>query len=130
MAFAAGISVAIALHVLGVGPAIPTREWRRFLGILWAGFWLNAGSGILLLAAYPTKALTNPVFYLKLLLIAVAMRVLVTIQGELGRDPMGPVSAAPDTIRRLAIVSIASWAGAITAGRLLAYTYRHLLVGF
>lgn len=130
MAFAAGISVAIALHLLGVGPAIPTREWRRFLGVLWAGFWLNTGSGILLLAAYPTKALTNPVFYLKLLLIAVAMRVLVTIQRGLTRDPTRPSTTAPDTVRRLAVVSIVSWAGAITAGRLLAYTYRHLLVGF
>ena len=50
----------------------------RFLPFLWAGFWLNAASGVLLLIGYPTKAL-NPVFYLKLTLIAVAMVLLLRI---------------------------------------------------
>ena len=46
---------------------------RRYYRAMWAGFWVNAFSGVLLLIAYPTKALTNPVFYLKLALIAVAI---------------------------------------------------------
>ena len=73
MGFAAGLSTAIDLRILGVAPAVPLTEMRRLLPILWGGFWLNAASGILLLIGYPTKALTNPVFYLKLTLIAVAM---------------------------------------------------------
>jgi hypothetical protein len=32
--------------------------------------------------------------------------------------------------RKLAVASLVSWAGAITAGRLLAYTYRRLTVNF
>src|SRR5258705_8436314 len=73
MALAAGVNAAIALHLLGVGPGIPTQELRRFVGVLWLGFWMNAVSGGLLLIAYPTKAVTNPVFFVKLSLIAVAM---------------------------------------------------------
>ena len=46
---------------------------QRFLPVMWFGFWLNAISGVLLLIGYPTKALTNPVFYLKLLFIALAV---------------------------------------------------------
>jgi hypothetical protein len=74
---------------------------------------------------YPTKALTNPVFYLKLFLIGVAMVLLVRI----GRRVF--VGSAPDTetlraLRPMAIVSLLCWAGAITAGRLLAYTYTRL----
>jgi hypothetical protein len=98
---------------------------RRLLPILWAGFWLNAFSGVLLLIGYPTKALTNPVFYLKLTLIAIAM-VLVKRIGRQLLAPPDPTTAAAVTLRRLAMVSLACWAGAVTAGRLLAYTYTRL----
>src|SRR5947207_4015452 len=73
MGLAAGINAALALCILGVAPAIPIREFRRFVPLMWFGFWMNAASGILLLIAYPTKALTNPVFYLKISLIALAL---------------------------------------------------------
>jgi hypothetical protein len=120
MGFAAGLSAAIDLRILGVARGVPLSELRRLLPILWAGFWLNAASGVLLLIGYPTKALTNPVFYLKLGLIAVAM-VLVKRTGV--RLAAGDESR---THRRMAAVSLACWAGAITAGRLLAYTYTRL----
>ena len=60
MGFAVGVSVAIDLRILGVASRVPLAEMRRFLPVLWAGFWLNAASGVLLLIGYPTKALTNP----------------------------------------------------------------------
>ena len=125
MGFAAGLSAAIDLRILGVARMVPLPEMRRLLPILWAGFWLNAASGILLLIGYPTKALTNPVFYLKLTLIAIAM-VLVKRIGRQLLVPPEPATAAAVRLRRLAMVSLACWAGAVTAGRLLAYTYTRL----
>jgi hypothetical protein len=125
MGFAVGISAALDLRILGVAPRVPLAEMRRFLPILWAGFWLNAVSGVLLLIGYPTKALTNPVFYLKLALIGVAMVLLVRIS----RGAFGEAAPGPDLsvrLRKLAIASLVCWAGAITAGRLLAYTYHRL----
>jgi hypothetical protein len=124
MGFAAGLSAAIDLRILGVASRVPLSEMRRLLPILWAGFWLNAVSGVLLLIGYPTKALTNPVFYLKLGLIAIAM-VLVK---RIGNRLTAPVEDRAETrpLRRMAIVSLACWAGAVTAGRLLAYTYVRL----
>jgi hypothetical protein len=130
MGFAAGLSAMLDLRVLGVGRGIPLDELRRFLPMLWAGFWLNATSGVLLLIGYPTKALTNPVFYLKLTLIAVGMLLLTRITGHAFRgtvpspDHMG--AGSDRVLRRLAVVSLVCWTGAITAGRLLAYTYWHL----
>lgn len=132
MGFAAGISVALDLRVLGVAPQVPFATMRRFFPVLWAGFWLNAVSGVLLLVAYPTKALTNPVFYLKLVLIATAMGLLVRIDRDLPGDDVrdariaGAASAAEGPMRGLAVLSILCWAGAVTAGRLLAYTYSRL----
>ena len=47
--------------------------------MLWLALALNAVTGILLLIAYPTKALTNPLFYLKLFLVAVAVTLVYRI---------------------------------------------------
>ena len=130
MGFAAGLGIAIDLRILGVAPGVPLVEMRRFLPVLWAGFWLNAVSGVLLLVGYPTKALTNPVFYLKIALIVVAMAILVRITRSGLDAATPPFSRQAPQLRRMAIASIFCWTGAITAGRLLAYTYTRLTVSF
>jgi hypothetical protein len=130
MGLAAGINAAIALRILGVARGVPLGEMQPFLRVMWAGFWMNAGSGVALLCAYPTKALTNPDFYLKLTLIALALVTVRSITRRVFRAP-NALEAAPDGIvRRLAIASLACWTGAIVAGRLLAYTYTHLLASW
>lgn len=120
MALAVGVSFAFDLRALGVTIRMPLSEMRRFLPVFWTGFWLNLASGLLLLVAYPTKALTNPVFYLKLALIAVAMTLLVKLSRADG---------LPQTLqRRIAVLSLLCWTAAIFAGRLLAYTYNRMTV--
>ena len=95
---------------------------------MWAGFWINAVSGVLLLIAYPTKALTNPLFYAKLGLIVAGLVLARALRARLSDDSgAGPVALSPSA-RRLAIASLACWAASITAGRLLAYTYSRLTV--
>jgi hypothetical protein len=132
MGLAVGVNAAIALHLLGVGRAIPTRELRVFVPVMWFGFWLNAASGVLLFIGYPTKALTNPVFSLKLLLIAAGLWIFTVLRARLF-DATGGVGAAtptPASMRDLsgwAVACLVCWASAITAGRLLAYTYTQLL---
>jgi hypothetical protein len=124
----AGINVALDLRMLGFAARIPLVEFRRLWPFLWLGFWLNVLSGIALLAAYPTKALTNPIFYMKLGLIAVALAILRSVR----RFGLGDGTAATipglRSAKGLAIASIVCWAGAITAGRFLAYTYIRLMV--
>ena len=69
-----------------VGPRIPLDELERFFPIMWGGFWLNAVSGVALWIAYPTKALTNPLFYVKLSLIVVALMLTRTIRRRIFLD--------------------------------------------
>jgi hypothetical protein len=118
----AGLNAALDFRLLGVAPHVPVTAFRRFLPIMWFGFWLNAASGLLLLIAYPTKALTNPVFYLKLALIAVAVGILAALRTRLRGGEM-TITAR---VKLLAVTSLVCWGGAITAGRLLAYTYSRL----
>ena len=68
---------------------------------------------MLLLIGYPTKALTNPVFYLKLTLIAVAMVLLLRISRS--AFAAEGITATPDRdlppqLRTLAIASLVCWA--------------------
>jgi hypothetical protein len=126
MGFAAGISAAVDLRILGFAPAVPLLELRRFLPVMWIGFWVNAVSGVLLLIAYPTKALTNPVFYLKISFIALALVGIRCMARTVFGDASLDLNPATRTAKWLAIASLICWTGAITAGRLLAYTYRHL----
>lgn len=131
MGLVAGINAALAIRILGAGPGIPIQEMRRFFPVMWFGFWLNAVSGVALLVAYPTKALTNPVFYLKLTLIAIALWLVKPISRRVfvdGRAPgLGSEAMMPRGTKALAVASMVCWFGAITAGRLLAYTYSRLM---
>ena len=117
MGLVAGINAIVALRILGFAPKVPLAEMNRFYPIMWFGFWINAASGVALLIAYPTKALTNPMFYLKLAFIAAAVALIGLIQK----------TASAERSRRLAGASLACWALAITSGRLLAYTYHKLM---
>jgi hypothetical protein len=125
MGFAVGICLALDLRVLGVAAGVQIAQMRRFVPIVWVAFWINAISGVLLLIGYPTKALTNPVFYLKLLLIGVGLWLFRRI-GRRVFDDAGDERAKSPVVQRLAIISLVCWVGAITAGRFLAYTYHRL----
>jgi hypothetical protein len=119
----AGLNSALDLRLLGIALSIPPVTLTRLLPVMWFGFWLNVLSGVALLVAYPTKALTNPLFYLKLGLIAVALVILEAIVRRIR-------SARPilRTTKMLAVTSLLAWAATIVAGRFLAYTCTRLTV--
>ena len=94
--------------------------------VIWIGFWIQLASGTLLLIAYPTKALTNPDFYLKLTLIGLAVAFMQMLKNRVFNDSSLSESAMMMKGRVLAMWSLVFWTGAVTAGRLLAYTYNYL----
>ena len=136
MGLAVGVNVAIAARLLGFAPRVPPRELSRFAPVMWIGVWMNTASGLLLLLGYPTKALTNPVFYMKLSLIAVGMWLYVPMTRQLADggpdDPSGRpgLSGRASMARFLGVASLACWAGAVTTGRLLAYTAHRILASW
>ena len=124
MAFLVGTSTAIDLRILGFAPRLPLAPMERFFPVLWLAFWVNALTGLVLVACSPIKFLTaDPDFYIKLVAIACAIVTLRLLRREVfHRNPASldttPVSTKAKT---LAGASLTFWAGAILAGRLTAY---------
>ena len=124
MGFLAGIHTAISLRILGVAPGISLEGMRSYFPLLWFGLLINVFSGVSLLIGYPTKALTNPLFYIKLALIGAALYTLRWTQRNVFGHDRWPAAAG-----RVAGLSIFFWFSAIFAGRWLAYTYSKLMSG-
>jgi len=129
MGFLAGTSSAIALRILGVARQAPLPVMEKFYPVLWIALAANFVSGTLLLIGYPYKAFTNPVYYVKLSFIALAVTLIVKIRNQVLRAGDPERVALGTRARRLAMLSLFSWVGTITAGRLLAYTVTWLRVG-
>ena len=122
LAFFVGISSAIALRILGVAPNLPLAPLKKFYPIMWLGFLFNATSGVLLLIIEPTKFLTMPDFYVKLLAIAGAVYCNRLLYVRRFRHPAAvDPHPLPSSDRRLAVAILFLWGVSITAGRLTAY---------
>jgi len=100
---------------------------RRLRPVAWSALALVTVSGVLLLIAYPAKALTNPVFYLKLGAVAAALVVGRLLASGVLQQPEHDAGPVPRRARVLAVLSLVLWVGAITAGRFLAYTYNMMM---
>jgi hypothetical protein len=120
LAVIVGTAFVIDLRTLGVGPDVPLQQMRQTLRLFWTGFAINLVSGLVLFATAAVEKARQPVFYVKLTLIAAAIVVTTRLAGRLRAIAEGsPVAAALP--RSMAILSLMLWAGAIVAGRLMAY---------
>lgn len=119
-----GLLVVIDLRVLGFVPSLPLPALRRFMSVVWIGFWVNATSGFMLFSIDAKKDYYSTLFRLKLSLIAVGLILGTIITATvLKRDDLygAPAARAPAQARALAALSLLCWASAIVTGRLLAY---------
>jgi hypothetical protein len=117
-----GANAVVNLRVLGFAHSIPLGPLRRLFRLMWAGFAVNAVSGTILFVADATTKVAQPVFLIKLVFIAfgvITIRLLdAAVYGDSGGVDSGLVPARG---KLLAAASLFLWAGAITAGRLMAY---------
>lgn len=126
MALLVGASTVIDLRILGFAPDLPLAPLKRLYRFIWVGFWIQVASGLLLLIAYPTKAFTNPDFYFKLTLIGVAVTIMQMLKNRVFSDQSLSETAMMAKGKVFATWSLIFWIGAVTAGRMLAYTYTYL----
>jgi hypothetical protein len=121
LAIVVGISVAIDLRLLGFATRIPLASMRALFRYLWLGFWINAVSGAMLFAADAPRKAQNPLFEIKLALVALGVMVMALVYRHLLRVEREPRKTSRTGLRLMAIASLVIWTAAIAAGRLIAY---------
>jgi hypothetical protein len=112
-----GANLVLALRMLGCARAIPLAPLTFLFPIMWTGFFLNAASGVMLFVPNATANAVQPVFIVKLGLVALGMINIYLLPAGVLRDP----ESMPVRSRVFAITSVVVWTGAITTGRLMAY---------
>ena len=111
MALLVGGGIAISLRRMGFASQAELPMFRSFHPVMLVGALLAVASGLALLAAYPAKALTNPLFAVKIACLAVATLLL---------------RAKPR--RGLAALALVLWLAGVAAGKLLLHTAKILTV--
>ena len=129
MSLVVGANAVVDLRILGVAPGIPLHPMRRLFNVMWTGLGLNVATGLLLLTAYPTKALTNPDFYLKLTFIGLAVYTMSKLSSEVFGDSSLSEATMVAKGKVMAKFSLAFWIGAVCCGRLLSETARYFFYG-
>jgi hypothetical protein len=120
LALLVGGSTLFDLRLLGAGPRVPVAPLMRILPIMMVGLVVNAATGLTLFIAAAEERGTQPIFYTKVLCIIGALVVDRRVRRSL-RDEGSPTRKVSWRVRALAVASLALWAGAIVAGRLIAY---------
>lgn len=115
-----GANWALAFRILGVGREIPLASLMQLFRAMWIGFVINAITGCMLFVTDATTKGTTTIFMIKLALIFAAVVTLLTTKRVVDRSAAG-TGLVPVTAKVLAGCSLVLWAGAITAGRLMAY---------
>jgi hypothetical protein len=108
MGFLIGGGIVVCLRVIGVGQGAALGKFRGFYSVMWLGAAMAVISGLALLVAYPAKALTNPIFAIKLICLISAALLMRKL---------------PEGSRRTAAMALALWLAVVAAGKLLLYTY-------
>lgn len=116
-----GASAVVDFRLLGFAPRIPIPSLTPLFRFIWWAFALNAATGLVLFASEATDKSRQPVFYVKLGLIALALWNTALVGTTVRQSADVPPAADETRRRRLAAASLCLWTGAIVAGRLMAY---------
>lgn len=120
MAMLVGASIVVHLRVLHVGAGFPIERLRTLYNVIWMGFAINLISGVVLFVTEAADRAVDPVFYIKLGSIALALWLGVVVKRRV-IDPVKAPLGTPRATRLLSLGSLSLWTVAIVAGRLMAY---------
>ena len=117
LAVIVGIIAMRDFHLLGFINGVTEANFLELKKLAYCGFLINGISGIMLFSSQASYLSTNLPFLVKLFFIGsgilLASKIYKKIEKNTGRT----------STKILAILSLFSWFGAITAGRLIAYIF-------
>lgn len=116
-----GASWVLDLRLLGISRKIPLSAFRWVFPAVAISLVVNLVTGVLLFLARATLWGTAFPFLIKILLVVASAATLLPIRTYVLQSDPEQLEVS-SRAQRWAIASIAAWAAAITAGRLLAYT--------
>lgn len=117
LAVIVGIIAMRDFHLLGFINGVTEANFLELKKLAYCGFLVNGISGIMLFSSQASYLSTNLPFLVKLFFIGSGMVLASKIYKKIEKNT-GRAST-----KILAILSLFSWFGAITAGRLIAYIF-------
>jgi len=109
------------LRLLGIGPSVPLSAYRWVFRAVAIALGVNVVTGVLLFMARASLWGTAFPFAIKILLVIASAATVLPIRTYVLQSDPGQTGVS-SRAKMLAMISIATWAAAITSGRLLAYT--------
>lgn len=109
------------LRMMGLVRGLSLSALHRLVPFGVAGYGLSAASGFLFVVAAPFEYIQNPAWQIKMGLMAVAGINMIVFYRTTAKAvyALGPDDTPPLAARIIAIVSLASWMGVITCGRVI-----------
>ena len=117
LAVIVGIIAMRDFHLLGFINGVTVANFLELKNLAYCGFLINGISGIMLFSSQASYLSTNLPFLLKLFFIGSGMLLASKIYKKIEKN------TGRTSTKILAILSLFSWFGAITAGRLIAYIF-------
>jgi len=117
LAIIVGIIAMRDFHLLGFINGVTEANFLELKNLAYCGFLINGISGIMLFASQASYLSTNLPFLVKLFFIGSGMLLASKIYKKIEKN------TGRTSTKILAILSLFSWFGAITAGRLIAYIF-------
>ena len=117
LAVIVGIIAMRDFHLLGFINGVTEANFLELKNLAYCGFLINGISGLMLFSSQASYLSTNLPFLVKLFFIGSGMFLASQIYKNIEKK------SARNSTKFLAILSLFSWFGAITAGRLIAYIF-------
>ena len=117
LAVIVGIIAMRDFYLLGFVNGVTEANFLELKKLAYCGFLINGISGIMLFASQASYLSTNLPFLVKLFFIGSGMLLASKIYKKIEKN------TGRTSTKILAILSLFSWFGAITAGRLIAYIF-------
>ena len=121
MAVLVGASWLLNLRLLGINRNVPLSGYRWVFPVISIGLFVNLVTGVMLFIKNATTWGTAVPFFVKMGLVIVSAATILPIR-KLVLHSSPEQRDVDRNARLLAVASILAWTGAVTAGRLLAYT--------
>ena len=122
MAVLVGASWVLDLRLLGFNRRVPLSAYRWVFPTVGIGLLVNVVTGVMLFMKKATTWGTAIPFFIKMALVIASVATVALLRSRVLRNDEDKEDGGDlRNLRLLAIASILSWTGAVTAGRLLAY---------